>query len=170
MEYTDTFIYVTSKRVAIVDNTFTINLGYNQDRPPYTIVEVLSATLQADPAMGSPVTNYVLKCQEGGINYSAMDNKGTALCLIGYSTDLIAPAVAPTTYGAVLHRNYEQVGYGSKVVFGNARSLTFYVEDCIGADKKTIGVGEINCIMLMLKVSYPKVGEIQPLYRSQIPL
>ena len=55
-------------------------------------------------------------------------------------------------------------------MFSNPRTLTFYLEDELGERRDIGDAYNIDSYALLLKVSYPKVGEVPVAYRTQIPL
>jgi hypothetical protein len=158
MEYTDQYVYVnvTDAIAAEINDELRVVLNYNNDRVPYALVEVISFSIKTSTATNNIFT---LKTAENAQNYLGYDNMGTALAIAPFNTDVAAG-----------HHLYAMYGSGSKVMFANPRSLTFYITNDNNV-KQAIGVPEvIENYTMLLKVSYPKVGEIQPLYRSQIPL
>ena len=160
MEYTDQYVYVNvTDATAMADpdrRTLKVVLNYSTDRVPYALVEVLSLSLRVD---NNDYNHYTLKVEEMGQNYLGHDNKGTALAVAPFNSSIKAG-----------HFVYSMVGAPSKVMFGNARALTFYIEDEDG-DRVSVGSAyKVEAYTMMLKVSYPKTGEIAPVYRSQIPL
>jgi hypothetical protein len=163
MEYTDQYVYLNYKATDPVVSSLNVVLNYSTDRVPYALVEVISATLRIDGIV-APQDTFILRTKEIAQNYLGSDNKGTVLGLIVYNSALSG---APAT-----HTSYTLVGFGTRVMFANPRNLTLFFTNQAG-DVVNIGgdvVSTINAYNILLKVSYPKVGEIPPAYRSQIPL
>ena len=160
MEYTDQYVYVnvTDAVAAANPNTLKVVLNYSNDRVPYALVEVMSLSIETSTLVDSYFT---LKVEEIGQNYLGYDNQGTALAVAPFNS-----AVDETGPDRYLYSMY---GAPPKVMFGNPRSLTFYIVDTQGV-REVIGGGNVSTYSMVLKVSYPKTGEIAPAYRSQIPL
>ena len=160
MEYTDQYVYVNAiQATPMVDadrRALKVILNYSTDRVPYALVEVLSFSLRVDANVDN---HFTLKVEEIGQNYIGHDNKGTALAVAPFNSAIGAS-----------HFVYTMLGAPAKVMFGNARELTFYIEDENG-DRESVGdVYSVEAYTMMLKVSYPKTGEIPQDYRMQIPL
>lgn len=161
MEYTDHYSYVTFVGDATTPvNSFVTVLNFSTDRTPYALVEVIAASVNCSAKTESC---FILRTQEIAQNYLGNDNFGTTLGVITYDSDH-----DPNKHAYVLS------GFGSKVMFSNPRSLNIFLTTQAGvvAPISTAGgVGaNVRIVTLLLKVSYPKVGEIPPAYRSQIPL
>ena len=161
MEYTDQYVYVnvTDAVAAANPNTLKVVLNYSNDRVPYALVEVISLSIETITMVDSYFT---LKVEEIGQNYLGYDNQGTALAVAPFNS-AIDETGPPDKY------LYSMYGAPPKVMFGNPRSLTFYIVDTQGA-REVIGGNNVKTYSMVLKVSYPKTGEIAPAYRSQIPL
>lgn len=160
MEYTDQYVYVNAvEATPMVDadrRALKVILNYSTDRVPYALVEVLSLSLRVDNDVGN---HYTLKVEEIGQNYLGHDNRGTALAVAPFNSNIKTG-----------HFAYTMLGTPAKVMFGNARELTFYIEDEDG-DRVSVGAAyPLEAYTMMLKVSYPKTGEIVQDYRMQIPL
>jgi hypothetical protein len=158
MEFTDQYVYVnvTDAIAAANPNSLKVVLNYNNDRAPYALVEVMSFSIKTDVATSN---HYTLKVEEIAQNYVGYDNQGTALAVAPFNSDIAAG-----------HHVYTMYGSPSKVMFSNARSLTFYIVDDEEV-RQQVGAGfDVENYTMMLKVSYPNVGVIPPTYRSQIPL
>jgi hypothetical protein len=166
MEYTDQYVYLNYKSANPIVSSLNVVLNFSTDRVPYALVEVISATLRIDGIV-APQDTFILKTKEIAQNYLGSDNNGTALGLIVYNSVLPTPT-APLT----AHTSYSLVGFGARVMFANPRNLTLFFTNQAG-DVVNFGgdvPSTINAYNIILKVSYPKVGEIPPVYRLQIPL
>jgi len=161
MEYTDQYVYVNvNDAVATANpNSLKVVLNYSNDRVPYALVEVMSLSIETITKVDSYFT---LKVEEMGQNYLGYDNQGTALAVAPFNA-------AIDESGPIDRYLYTMYGTSPKVMFGNPRSLTFYIVDTEGL-REVIGGGNVKNYSMVLKVSYPKTGEIEPAYRSQIPL
>lgn len=154
---TDRYVYV-SKATAVVaaDNlSAKIDLGPIMERVPYTMVEIVSASL-----LTATVTEdvYVFKTQEIAMNGYTASNSGSVL---GVLTNVIIDiTTAPDKQAYVLN------GVGAKLVFGGqTRFLTIVVQTGAGVVKSLADVAPFTMI---IKCSYPRVGQIQEEYRSQM--
>jgi hypothetical protein len=161
MEYTEQYSYVTFVGSAATPvNSFVTVLNFSNDRVPYALVEVIAGSLNCSKKEESC---FILRTQEIAQNYLGNDNFGTTLGVIAYDGDH-----DPSKHSYVLS------GFGSKVMFSNPRSLNIFLTTQAGVVAPISTVAEaatnIRIVTLLLKVSYPKVGEITPMYRSQIPL
>lgn len=160
MEYTDQYVYVNAvEATPMVDanrRALKVVLNYSTDRVPYALVEVLSFSLRVD---NDAYNHYTLKVEEIGQNYLGHDNRGTALAVAPFNSSIKAG-----------HFVYTMLGTQAKVMFGNARELTFYIEDENGERESVGDAYPVEAYTMMLKVSYPKTGEIVQDYRMQIPL
>lgn len=160
MEYTDQYVYVNAvEATPMVDadrRALKVILNYSTDRVPYALVEVLSLSLRVDNDVGN---HYTLKVEEIGQNYLGHDNRGTALAVAPFNSNIKTG-----------HFVYTMLGTPAKVMFGNARELTFYIEDENGERESVGDAYPVESYTMMLKVSYPKTGEIVQDYRMQIPL
>ena len=160
MEYTEQYVYVNvGDAVAateMTDDQLRLTLNFNNDRVPYALVEVISFILKTN---NSNNNRFTLKCTELPQNYLGYDNMGCALSVAGFSADITAG-----------HHVYELCGSSPKLMFANPRLLTLYITNDQGV-KQPVGVPDnIEGFTVIIKVSYPKTGEIPGLYRSQIPL
>ena len=158
MEFTDQYVYVnvTDAIAAANPNSLKVVLNYNNDRAPYALVEVMSFSIKTDVATKN---HYTLKVEEIAQNYVGYDNEGTALAVAAFNSDIAAG-----------HHVYTMYGSPSKVMFSNARSLTFYIVDDEEVRQQVGPAFDVENYTMMLKVSYPNVGVIPPTYRAQIPL
>ena len=154
---TDRYVFV-SKATAVVaaDNlSAKIDLGPIMERVPYTMVEIVSASL-----LTATVTEdvYVFKTQEIAMNGYTASNSGSVL---GVLTNVIIDiTTAPDKQAYVLN------GVGAKLVFGGqTRFLNLVVQTGAGVVKSLADVAPFTMI---IKCSYPRVNEIQEQYRSQM--
>jgi hypothetical protein len=154
---TDRYVFV-SKATAVVaaDNlSAKIDLGPIMERVPYTMVEIVSASL-----LTATVTEdvYVFKTQEIAMNGYTASNSGSVL---GVLTNVIIDiTTAPDKQAYVLN------GVGAKLVFGGqTRFLNLVVQTGAGVVKSLADVAPFTMI---IKCSYPRVGQIQEEYRSQM--
>lgn len=161
MEYTDQYVYVnvTDAVAAANPNSLKVILNYSTDRVPYALVEVLSLSIRTITKVD---TYFTLKVEEMGQNYLGYDNQGTSLAVAPFNAPLDETG-PPNKY------LYTMVGSSAKVMFGNARELTFYVVDEQGR-REAFDNTNIETYSMMLKVSYPKTGDVVQDYRMQIPL
>jgi hypothetical protein len=156
MEYTDQYVYVNVIGTATSVRGLNVVLNYSTDRVPYALVEVISLTLKS-----ASISNdtYVLKTEEIAQNYLGTDNVGSCLATAVFNANMAAG-----------HVSYYLTGFGTKLMYANPRSLTLYLLDQAGT-RVPIGSGDdVKSFIAVIKVSYPKVGEITPMYRTQIPL
>jgi hypothetical protein len=156
-DLTDRYVFV-SKATAVVaaDNlSAKIDLGPIMERVPYTMVEIVSASL-----LTATLTEdvYVFKTQEIAMNGYTASNSGS---ILGVLTNVIMDiTTAPAKQAYVLN------GSGAKLVFGGqTRFLTIVVQTGAGVVKSLADVAPFTMI---IKCSYPRVGEIQEEYRSQM--
>lgn len=158
MEYTEQYVYVnvTDAVAAANPDSLKVVLNYSNERAPYALVEVMSFSIKTGVATSN---HYALKVEEIAQNYVGYDKKGTALAVAPFNSDIAAG-----------HHVYAMYGSPSKVMFSNARSLTFYIEDDEDVRQQVGAAFDVENYTMMLKVSYPNVGVIPPTYRSQIPL
>jgi hypothetical protein len=154
---TDRYVFV-SKATAVVaaDNlSAKIDLGPIMERVPYTMVEIVSASL-----LTATLTEdvYVFKTQEIAMNGYTASNSGSVL---GVLTNVIIDiTTAPDKQAYVLN------GVGAKLVFGGqTRFLNLVVQTGAGVVKSLADVAPFTMI---IKCSYPRVNEIQEQYRSQM--
>ena len=158
MDFVDQYVYVnvTDAIAAANPNSLKVVLNYNNDRAPYALVEVMSFSIKTAVATKN---HYTLKVEEIAQNYVGYDNQGTALAVAPFNSDIAAG-----------HHVYTMYGNPSKVMFSNARSLTFYIVDDEEVRQQVGPAFDVENYTMMLKVSYPNVGVIPPTYRAQIPL
>jgi hypothetical protein len=158
MEFTDQYVYVnvTDAIATANPNSLKVVLNYNNDRAPYALVEVMSFSIKTDVATKN---HYTLKVEEIAQNYVGYDNEGTALAVAPFNSDIAAG-----------HHVYTMYGSPAKVMFSNARALTFYIVDDEEVRQQVGPAFDVENYTMMLKVSYPNVGVIPPTYRAQIPL
>ena len=161
MEYTDQYVYVNATDAVAAANpdTLKVVLNYSTDRVPYALVEVMSLSIRTITKVDSYFT---LKVEEMGQNYLGHDNQGTSLAVVPFNV-AIDETGPPNKY------LYTMYGASPKVMFGNPRSLTFYIVDAQGV-REELGGNNVSTYSMVLKVSYPKTGEIAQDYRMQIPL
>mgnify|MGYP003627946523 FL=1 len=154
---TDRYVYVSgANSVAAADNlSIKIDLGPIMERVPYTMVEIISGSILT-ATVSQDV--YAIKTQEIAMNGYNAGNSGSYLGTLGnVQTDI---TTAPAKQAYVLN------GVGAKLVFGGqTRFLTIVIELATGVVKSLADIGHFT---MMLKCSYPRVGEIQEEYRSQM--
>ena len=160
MDYTERFVHVCvnyqqDPAPVYVNDSYEITLSYDNDRAPYVLVELVSGTIHAVNAV---VNTYVVKTREiAGNQYNNL-NLGTSLALLDYNTQVTAG-----------HHNYDIIGFSSKSLYSNTKKLNIYFTDESGSVIDMTG-GQILGFNLIFKVSYPIVGSVPQLYRTQIPL
>jgi len=154
---TDRYVYVSgaNSTVAADELSIKIDLGPIMERVPYTMVEVISASMLT----ATDTENvYAIKTQEIAMNGYNAGNSGSYLGTI-YNVDTNL-SHGPAKQSYVLNRD------GAKLVFGGqTRFLTIVVEFATGVVKS---LDDITDLTMLLKCSYPRVGEIQEEYRSQM--
>ena len=160
MEFTDEYVYLNldeaTSAAAPRRDAYTLVIKQNNDRVPYALVEVMSLSVKS----GTNTSNhFTLKVQEIGQNYRGEDNVGTALAIAPFNSSIAAG-----------HFVYTMINSPTKIMFSNPRTLTFYLEDELGERRDIGDAYNIDSYTLLLKVSYPKVGEVPVAYRTQIPL
>ena len=161
MDFTDRYIHVCVNEAqqpapSFINNTYyQVTLSSDSDRVPYALVEVVSATIHA---VNNNANTFVLKCDEIASNQINNLNTGSTFCLIDYNTMVTAG-----------HHNYDIVGYSSKLMLSNARKINIYFTDEAG-DVILADSGQILGFNIIFKVTYPVVGAVPQLYRTQIPL
>tara|TARA_R110000772_G_scaffold79047_5_gene169284 strand:+ start:1702 stop:2181 length:480 start_codon:yes stop_codon:yes gene_type:complete len=159
MEYTDEYVhinYVSSPTNAAGVTEVVIN--HNNDRAPYALVEVISATIHSDTDVN---TTFVVMTEEIAVNVRNTANMGTTLSLVDY--------VAPLDNAGGADFVYQLLRQGTKALYSNTRTLHFYFTTAAGVPILPAD-GTITGYNVLLKISRPVVGSIQPSYREQIPL
>lgn len=159
MEYTDEYVhinYVSSPANAAGVTEVVIN--HNNDRAPYALVEVISATIHSETDVN---TTFVVMTEEIAVNVRNTANMGTTLALADYASPIDVAGGASFAY--------QLLREGTKALYSNTRTLHFYFTNAAGvpilpADALITGYN------VLLKISRPVVGSIQPAYREQIPL
>jgi hypothetical protein len=161
MEFTDEYVHINSISSPLdAAGVGEVVINYDNNRAPYALVEVISATIHSDTDVN---TTYVLTTQEIANNVRNTANKGTTLALIDY----VAPL--DTTGGADFL--YQLIRQGAKALYSNSRVLHFYITNAQGGPTLgIIGGGVILGYNIVLKISRPVVGSVAPAYREQIPL
>ena len=159
MEYTDEYVhinYVSSP--ANTSGVTEVVINHDNNRAPYALVEVISATIHSDTDVD---TTFVVSTEEVASNVRNTANKGTSLALVDY--------VAQLDSGGGQDFVYQLLRQGTKALYSNPRTLHFYFTTAAGVTIKPAD-GTITGYNLLLKISRPVVGSIQPSYREQIPL
>ena len=159
MEYTDEYVhinYVSSP--ANASGVTEVVINHDNNRAPYALVEVISATIHS---LTDIDTTFVVSTEEVAGNVRNTANKGTSLALVDY----VAPFDA--TGGADFV--YQLLRQGTKALYSNTRTLHFYFTTAAGVTIKPAD-GTITGYNVLLKISRPVVGEVQPAYRTEIPL
>lgn len=157
MEYTDEYVHVNATGAAINATTGALEvvIAHDNNRPPYVLVEVISATIHA---INATKNTFVIMTEELAGNVYNSANRGTTLALVDYNAQVTAG-----------HHNYELLCQSTRAVFSNARTIHIYFTD----EEGTLVVPGDALILgfnVILKVSRPVVNSIQSAYRSQIPL
>lgn len=157
MSFTDKYVFVNTESAVAIDLfSFRLDLGSNNERVPYVLVEALSASLASTEMTD---VGYTVKCEEIALNYFSGDRKGSTLATLDFNANLP---------GAIDNRNvFHMTGATQLVLGGQTRFLTVFVEDIFG-EKQTIT--NLIPFSLLLKLKYPVVGAIEASYRQQIPL
>ena len=154
---TDRYVYVSKTNSVTAANNLSIkiDLGPIMERVPYTMVEIISGSILT-ATVSQDV--YAIKTQEIAMNGYNAGNSGSYLGTLGnIQTDI---TTAPAKQAYVLN------GVGAKLVFGGqTRFLTIVIEMADGVVKSLADIGHFT---MMLKCSYPQVGQIQEEYRSQM--
>jgi hypothetical protein len=106
---------------------------------------------------------FVLATEEIANNVRNTANKGTSLALVDY--------VAPLDNAGGGDYVYQLLRQGSKALYSNSRNLNLYFTNAEGNLALGLnGGGPVIGYNVILKISRPVVGEVQPAYRAQIPL
>ena len=157
MEYTDEYVHVNTSSLTLNASTgaFEVVFNYDNNRPPYVLVEAISATVHA---VNNTVDTFIIMAEEIATNVYNNDNKGTTLALVDYNTQVQAG-----------HHNYDLLRQGSRALFSTSRTLNLYLTNEAGAVILP-STGILINVNILFKISRPVVGSIQPAYRSQIPL
>ena len=156
-DLTDRYVFVSGATAVIAANNLSakIDLGPIMERVPYTMVEVVSASL-----LTATLTQdvYVFKTEEIAMNGYTASNSGS---ILGVLTNVITDiTVAPAKQAYVLN------GSGAKLVYGGqTRYLNLVVQTGAGVVKS---LADIAPFTMIIKCSYPRVGEVQEQYRSQM--
>ena len=160
MEFTDEYLHVNYLTSPTTNGVARVVINYDNNRSPYCLVEVVSATIHSDTDVNSV---FVLSTEEIANNVKNTSNKGTSLALVDY--------VAPLDNAGGADFVYQLLGTGAKALYSNSRTLNLYFTNADGAT--VLGANEGGILLgynVMLKISRPVVGSIPPAYRSQIPL
>jgi hypothetical protein len=160
MEFTDEYLHVNYLTSPTTNGVARVVINYDNNRSPYCLVEVVSATIHSDTDVNSV---FVLSTEEIANNVKNTSNKGTSLALVDY--------VAPLDNAGGADFVYQLLGNGAKALYSNSRTLNLYFTNAAGAT--VLGANEGGILLgynVMLKISRPVVESIPPAYRSQIPL
>jgi hypothetical protein len=160
MEFTDEYLHVNSISSPATNGVTRVVVNYDNNRAPYVLVEVISATIHSDTDINSV---FVLTTEEIANNVRNTANKGTSLALVDY--------VAPLANAGGADFVYQLIRQGSKALYSNSRTINFYFTNAQGG--LVLGVDEggiLHNYNIILKISRPVVGSIQNAYREQIPL
>jgi len=157
MEFTDEYVHVNATGATINPSTGALEvvINYDNNRPPYVLVEVISATIHA---VNATKNAFVLMTEEIANNVHNSANRGTSLAIVDYNAQVTAG-----------HHNYDLLCQSTRAMFSNARTIHLYFTDEEGAVVLP-ATGLILGFNVILKVSRPVVGSIQAAYRMQIPL
>jgi hypothetical protein len=160
MEFTDEYLHVNYLSSPTTNGVARVVINYDNNRSPYCLVEVVSATIHSDTDVNSV---FILSTEEIANNVKNTSNKGTSLALVDY--------VAPLDNAGGADFVYQLLGTGAKALYSNSRTLNLYFTNAAGAT--VLGANEGGILLgynVMLKISRPVVESIPPAYRSQIPL
>lgn len=160
MEFTDEYLHVNYLTSPTTNGVARVVINYDNNRSPYCLVEVVSATIHSDTDVNSV---FVLSTEEIANNVKNTSNKGTSLALVDY--------VAPLDNAGGADFVYQLLGTGAKALYSNSRTLNLYFTNAAGAT--VLGANEGGILLgynVLLKISRPVVESIPPAYRSQIPL
>ena len=160
MEFTDEYLHVNYLTSPTTNGVARVVINYDNNRSPYCLVEVVSATIHSDTDVNSV---FILSTEEIANNVKNTSNKGTSLALVDY--------VAPLDNAGGADFVYQLLGSGAKALYSNSRTLNLYFTNAAGAT--VLGANEGGILLgynVMLKISRPVVESIPPAYRSQIPL
>ena len=160
MEFTDEYIHVNNISSPTTNGVTRVVINRDNNRAPYCLVEVVSATIHSDTDVNSV---FVLSTEEIANNVKNTANKGTSLALVDY--------VAPLDNAGGADFVYQLLGTGAKALYSNSHSLNIYFTNAAGAT--VLGANEGGVLLgynVILKISRPVVGSIQNAYREQIPL
>jgi len=151
------YVHINATNAAINPSTGALEvvINYDNDRPPYVLVEVVSANIHA---INATKNTFVVMTEEIANNVHNSANKGTTLALVDYNAQVTAG-----------HHNYDLICQSTRASFSNARTIHMYFTDEAGT-VVVPGDALILGFNVILKVSRPVVGSIQAAYRSQIPL
>ena len=160
MEYVERYVHVDVNANQIPapvfsGNAYEVTLSYDNDRVPYSLIELIAGTVHSAT---NTANTYVLKCEEIATNAINNLNKGSTFALMNYNTQVQAG-----------HHDYDFICNSAKLLFSNAKKLHIYLTDEEGTIIDPAG-GDIIGFNFIFKISYPTVGGIPPVYRSQIPL
>ena len=85
MEFTDEYLHVNSISSPTTNGVTQVVINHDNNRPPYCLVEVVSATIHSDTDTNSV---FVLTTEEIANNIRNTANKGTSLALVDYVAPL----------------------------------------------------------------------------------
>ena len=160
MEFTDEYLHVNSISSPTTNGVTQVVINHDNNRAPYCLVEVVSATIHSDTDTNSV---FVLATEQIANNVKNTANKGTSLALVDY--------VAPLDNAGGADFVYQLLGQGAKALYSNSRTLNLYFTNAEGNLVLGLsGGGPLIGYNVILKISRPVVGSIQNVYREQIPL
>ena len=144
------YVFTDRDNLKLIGGKYVVDLGLNTNRPPYEIVSLIEGCLILD----NEINGIVLKSDLQASNYYSADNEGATLGLFHFASN----------HGA----NYRyELSDSSKPTLqvSNARYVDLLPRNLLNEE---IDFTDIQSLVLVFKIDFPAVGEIQRDYVKSI--
>ena len=146
------YVFTDKDNLKLIGGKYVVDLGLNPNRPPYEIVSLIEGCI----ILNDEVNGIVLKSDLQASNYYSIDNEGSVLGIFHFST----------SHGTD-HRYELSDSSKARLQVSNARYVTLSPRDMDGVDS-IIDFADIQSLVLLFKIDFPAVGEIQKDYVKSI--
>lgn len=144
------YVLTDYENIIEIGGKYVVDLGLNPNRPPYEIVSLIEGSIILD----NEINGVVLKSDIQASNYYSSDNQGAAIGLFHFASN------HGTDYRYELSDSSK-----ARLQVYNTRYVTLTPKQIDGTP---IEIANIQSLVLLFKIDYPVVGEIQRDYVKSI--
>ena len=144
------YVFCSSQNLVVINGKYVLDLGLNPNRPPYEMISLIEGSIILD----NEISGVVLKSNLQASNYYSSDNQGAALGLFHFST----------SHGTD-HRYELSSSSKATLQVSNVRYVALSSRNMLDEE---IDFADIQSLVLLFKIDFPAVGEIQRDYVKSI--
>jgi len=144
------YVFTDKDNLKLIGGKYVVDLGLNPNRPPYEIVSLIEGCI----ILNNEVNGIVLKSDLQASNYYSIDNEGAAIGIFHFAT----------SHGTD-HRYELSDSSKARLQVSNARYVSLLPRNILNVE---IDFADIQSLVLLFKIDFPAVGEIQRDYVKSI--